>query len=66
MTARITFSLGGSGGLGKSSGARAVAQALAQTGMKVALVDANPGQQSQRAFLGVPPRQGTRGRPLRR
>lgn len=58
MTARITFSLGGSGGLGKSSGARAVAQALAQTGMKVALVDANPGQQSQRAFLGVPPDRG--------
>lgn len=58
MTARITFSLGGSGGLGKSSGARAVAQALAQTGMKVALVDANPGQQSQRAFLGVPADRG--------
>ena len=55
MTAQITFSLAGSGGLGKSSTARAVAQALADAdaGYRVVLVDANPGQQSQRAFLGV-------------
>lgn len=54
MTARISFVSAGSGGLGKSSGARAIAQSLALTGLRVVLVDANPGQQSQRAFLAAP------------
>ena len=58
MSATISFSLAGSGGLGKSSGARAVAQTLATKGLKVVLVDGNPGQQSQRAFLRIPDERG--------
>lgn len=49
--ATIIFVTGGSGGIGKSSGARMIAHAAGLTGLRVTLVDANPGQQSQRAFL---------------
>lgn len=58
MTARISFVSAGSGGLGKSSGARAIAQSLALTGLRVVLADANPGQQSQRVFLHAPADRG--------
>lgn len=54
MTAAILFATGGSGGIGKSNGARWTAQFLARLGMHVVLVDGNPGQQSQRAYLEVP------------
>ena len=47
------FVTGGSGGVGKSFTARALAQALGSHGYVTLLVDGNPGQQSQRAFLGV-------------
>ena len=47
----MTFITGGSGGLGKSSTARALAHALGQAGYRTVLVDGNPGQQSQRVFL---------------
>lgn len=51
----IVFATGGSGGLGKSTGARWTAQFLAATLRKhVVLVDGNPGQQSQRVALHVP------------
>lgn len=52
-SAPITFFTGGSGGLGKSSSARAVAEALGRTRLRTVLVDGNPGQQSQRAFLAL-------------
>ncbi|OZG49858.1 hypothetical protein [Bombiscardovia coagulans] len=51
--APVTFVTGGSGGLGKSSAARALAQALGLSGCRTVLVDGNPGQQSQRAFLQI-------------
>ena len=47
------FVTGGSGGVGKSFTARALAQTLGEHGYVTLLVDGNPGQQSQRAFLGV-------------
>lgn len=55
MTAFVS---GGSGGVGKSFAARALAQTLGGHGYVTLLVDGNPGQQSQRAFLGV---DGTHG-----
>lgn len=47
--APVTFVAGGSGGLGKST----IAHALGQRRMRTVLIDGNPGQQSQRAFLHV-------------
>lgn len=47
------FVSGGSGGVGKSFTARALAQTLGAHGYVTLLVDGNPGQQSQRAFLNV-------------
>lgn len=50
---RLLFITAGSGGVGKSATARATAQALALHGdghARVVLADANPGQQTQRAF----------------
>ncbi|AGH41183.1 nucleotide-binding protein [Bifidobacterium thermophilum] len=51
--APVTFVTGGSGGLGKSTTARAIAHALGQRRMRTVLIDGNPGQQSQRAFLHI-------------
>lgn len=51
--APVTFVTGGSGGLGKSTTARAIVHALGQRRMRTVLIDGNPGQQSQRAFLHV-------------
>lgn len=53
---RILFVTGGSGGIGKSTTARVVSQALSWTGdgrTRVVLVDANLGQQTQRAYHGI-------------
>lgn len=50
---RIVFVVGGSGGIGKSSTSRALAQALSHTGggrARVVLADANLGQQTQRSY----------------
>ena len=47
--APVTFVTGSSGGLGKST----IAHALGQRRMRTVLIDGNPGQQSQRAFLHV-------------
>ncbi|KAA8827001.1 nucleotide-binding protein [Bifidobacterium myosotis] len=52
--AQITFVTGGSGGVGKSAAARMLANALGEAGYRTLLVDGNPGQQSQRAFLHAP------------
>lgn len=49
----VIFSGSGSGGVGKSFRARALAQSLGSAA-PAALVDANVGQQSQRAFFHVP------------
>lgn len=49
--ATVVFILAGSGGVGKSSSARMLAQAAGLAGKRVTLVDGNPGQQSQRAYL---------------
>ncbi|MFR0574929.1 hypothetical protein ACLUWS_06785 [Bifidobacterium boum] len=51
--APVTFITGGSGGLGKSTTARAIAHALGLRRMRTVLIDGNPGQQSQRAFLRI-------------
>lgn len=51
--APVTFVTGGSGGLGKSTTARAITHALGQRRMRTVLIDGNPGQQSQRAFLHI-------------
>lgn len=51
--APVTFVTGGSCGLGKSITARAIAHALGQRRMRTVLIDGNPGQQSQSAFLHV-------------
>ena len=51
--APVTFVTGGSGGLGKSTTARAIAHALGLRRMRTVLIDGNPGQQSQRAFLKI-------------
>lgn len=51
MTSRIVFCTSGSGGVGKSTGARWLACAAARDRRRVVLVDGNPGQQSQRAAL---------------
>lgn len=51
--ATLIFVTGGSGGIGKSAGARMIAHAAGLTGLRVTLMDANPGQQSQRAFLHI-------------
>ncbi|WP_195939485.1 hypothetical protein [Bifidobacterium pseudocatenulatum] len=53
QTATIIFNTGGSGGLGKSFNARALAQTLGLHGYVTLLIDGNHGQQSQRAFLKV-------------
>lgn len=58
MQASIIFVTGGTGGVGKSSCARMLAQACALAGAKTVLVDGNPGQQSQRVFLDVRDDQG--------
>lgn len=50
----IAFCTGGSGGIGKSSGARAISQALGNRGLSTVLVDGNPGQQSQREYFQQP------------
>lgn len=56
------FVTGGSGGIGKSSGAREVAGLLAERTVnglqRVALVDANLAQQTQREFHRIPPDRG--------
>lgn len=52
--AAITFVTGGSGGIGKSTAARMLAHALGSARLRTALVDGNPGQQSQRAWLNIP------------
>lgn len=49
----VAFATGGSGGVGKSFTARALAQTLGLHGYRTLLVDGNPGQQSQRVFLNV-------------
>lgn len=46
----LTFVSGGSGGIGKSGNARALAALLGSHGHHVVLVDGNPGQQSQRRW----------------
>lgn len=51
--ASILFVTGGSGGIGKSTGARMIAQTLGLHGYRTCLVDGNPGQQSQRAWHHV-------------
>lgn len=51
--APVTFVTGSSGGLGKSTTARTIVHALGQRRMRTILIDGNPGQQSQRAFLHV-------------
>ncbi|MBT1161850.1 hypothetical protein [Bifidobacterium sp. SO1] len=53
-TARIVFMTGGSGGIGKSTGARMLAHTLGLHGYRTCLVDGNAGQQSQRMFLRIP------------
>ena len=53
--ATVAFMTGGSGGLGKSSGARSLAHALGLRRIRTCLVDGNPGQQSQRTFLHIAP-----------
>lgn len=52
MSAHIIFITSGSGGVGKSTAARMIAQSLALAHYRTVLVDANPGQQSQRAYMG--------------
>ena len=49
---KVVFSSGGSGGIAKSSGARALAQHLSRFGGTV-LVDGNLTQQSQREYFGL-------------
>lgn len=53
MKAPLMFITGGSGGLGKSFTARALAHALGARNHRTVLVDGNPGQQSQRAYLNI-------------
>lgn len=52
MSAHIVFITSGSGGVGKSTSARMLAQSLALAKYRTVLVDANPGQQSQRSYAG--------------